>query len=126
MLLDRLLSALEVSVDAFAPILDELKTDGRVKRGWLGVGLASHDDGVLVSAVFKDTPAAEAGLQSGDVIVQFAGVAMTDSDTLVRSVGRYRAGEEITVEILRAGETEELTMVLGERPNKQQMQQWNR
>ncbi|MFT5685677.1 MAG: serine protease Do [Myxococcota bacterium] len=113
-----------VSVDAFSPILDDLKTEGRVRRGWVGVGLSSHEDGVLIAAVYDDTPAAEAGLLTGDIIVRFDGVALTDSDSLVRSVGKRRAGEEVTLEVLREGEVEELMMVLGERPGREQMKAW--
>jgi len=115
-----------VSVDAFAPILDDLKAEGRVRRGWIGVGLDSHDDGVLISAVYRDTPAARAGLQSGDILTRFDGMALSDSDTLVRSVGNRRAGDTVTLELLRDGERTELTMVLGERPGQEQMQQWSR
>ena len=115
-----------VSVDAFAPILDDLKAEGRVRRGWIGVGLGSHAEGVLISAVYSDTPAAQAGLRSGDVLTRFDGMILSDSDALVRSVGKRRAGEEVNLELLRDGELEELTIVLGERPGQQQMQQWGR
>jgi serine protease Do len=115
-----------VSVDAFAPILEDLKEEGRVRRGWIGVGLDSHEDGVLISAVYQDTPAAQAGLQAGDILIGFDGVALSDSDALVRSVGNRRAGETITLELIRDGEVAELSMVLGERPGQEQMQQWGR
>ena len=115
-----------VSVDAFEPILDDLKSEGRVRRGWIGVGLSSHEDGVMIAAVYRDTPAAEAGLESGDVIVRFDGEHLSNSDALVRRVGQRRAGEKIILEVLRDGETERLTMILGERPGQEQMQQWNR
>ncbi len=115
-----------VSVDAFAPILDDLRSEGRVRRGWVGVGLSSHERGVLIAAVYADTPAAAAGLIAGDVITRFDGATLSDSDALVRRVGSHRAGEEVTLQVLREGELEELTMVLGERPGREQMQSWGR
>ena len=115
-----------VSVDAFAPILDDLRSEGRVRRGWVGVGLSSHESGVLIAAVYANTPAAAAGLIAGDVITHFDGAPLSDSDALVRRVGSHRAGEKVTLQVLREGEREELTMVLGERPGREQMQSWGR
>ena len=65
-------------------------------------------------------------LQAGDILTRFDGMTLSDSDALVRSVGKRRAGERVTIEILRDGEPEELTLVLGERPGQEQMRQWGR
>ncbi len=115
-----------VSVDAFAPILDDLKTDGRVRHGWIGVGLSSHDQGVLIAAVYKNTPAQEAGLLAGDIITSLDGVPLSDSNTLVRTVGQHRAGEEVTLEVIRDGAVKKLKVELGERPARQELQGWGR
>ena len=106
-----------VPADEIKRSVEDLKEDGRVSRGWLGVGLAG-EDGAVVSSVYPDTPAADAGLKVGDRILSVDGKAVTSSDALVRSIGRYRAGDEMLLGIERKGRDRELTVTLGERPTE--------
>lgn len=99
-------------------IVEDLKDDGRVSRGWLGVGL-SNEDGAVISSVYPDTPAADAGLQAGDRIVSVDGKDVEDSDALVRAIGHYRAGDDLRLSIERAGRAQRVKVTLGERPSQQ-------
>ena len=96
-------------------IVDQLKTDGSVSRGWLGVGIqdvtqALADSfglpapaGALVSQVMPNSPAAAAGFQPGDVIVKYNGRELNRSSELPPLVGLTPVGERADIEVLRDG-----------------------
>ena len=94
-------------------LLPELESKGHVTRGWLGVlvqkvtpeiaeslGL-KEATGALVADVVKDGPAKEAGIQVGDVIVEFGGTPVKDSAELPLLVARTPVGKVVTVKVLR-------------------------
>ena len=108
-------------------VVDQLKEFGETRRGWLGVRIqdvtpdmidAIDGLGVARGALVTDVPAGpaeDAGVLSGDVITVFDGVEIEDTRELVRIVGNSPVGKEVPVEVLREGETEALTVVLGRR-----------
>ena len=77
------------------------------------LGLAEAK-GALVTDV-PEGPAAEAGMQSGDVIVSFDGVDVGDTRGLVRQVGNTEVGKSVPVTVFRGGKTETIEIVLGRR-----------
>jgi serine protease Do len=96
-------------------IIDQLRRFGRVKLGWLGlttqeltsdmadsVGLAKPR-GVIVAAVLKDTPAEQAGVREGDIVLSFAGQTPKDARALARMVSRARIGVAVPLVIWRDG-----------------------
>jgi serine protease Do len=97
------------------PIVTQLAASGQVTRGWLGVGIQSltaelakgfhlaSPDGALVTSVTAGSPAAEAGLQPGDVIVKFDGRPVARSGDLPRVVAETPVGRSVPLEILRDG-----------------------
>jgi len=106
--------------------LPELQEKGRVTRGWLGVliqkvtpeiaesmGLAEAH-GALVADVVKDGPAAEAGIEVGDVIVEFDGHPVKDSNELPLMVARTPIGRSVSVKVLRGKKTETISVKIGE------------
>ena len=109
-------------------IYHQLVDHGSVTRGWLGVGIQELSPdlarsfgleakkGAVVSQVLgDDSPAAEAGLQAGDVIVAFNGQPVDSDTTLVRLVADVRPGQSVEVEFYRDGELESAQVELGER-----------
>lgn len=109
-------------------IKEQLVTKGKVVRGYLGVriqeltkelaqsfGLETAQ-GVLVAEVSQGSPAAEAGLQSGDIIVSVNGESMSDVGQLRNTVSMMTPGTEVPVEIVRDGKRREITVELGELP----------
>lgn len=117
-----------VPIDMVSEMLDELKSEGRVARGWIGVGLRDLDAdlkeqlgasaGVVVSAVYPDQPAAKAGLSPGDVIIGVDGKTTGKSEEVIRAIGLKKPGEEIKLEALREGKARIFKVVLGERPEE--------
>lgn len=107
-------------------ILDELREDGAVERGWLGVSILSVDRelaeslglddarGARVAYVEQGSPADRAGLLDGDVIMEFDGRAVDSARTLSRLVGGTDADDQVSIEVWRDGETLEFTVELGE------------
>ena len=92
---------------------DQLRKNGWVKRGYLGVGptkvpdkmarkmALERDQGVLVVEVRPDTPAAEAGLEPSDVILTWDGVEYSDPTLMSRAIAATSIGSEVPVEIVR-------------------------
>jgi serine protease Do len=109
-------------------VYERLKEHGRVARGWLGVGPQKltpdvaeklnlqGKSGFFVSDVLRDSPAEEAGLRGGDLIVEFNGQKVTDNAELPLLVADAPIGAEVKVKIIRGGEPMELTVKIGERP----------
>jgi len=94
-------------------------------HGWLGITMQDIDDdlaaaldladgaGVLVGSVLDESPAAEAGLKEGDVIVSFAGKTIEDTGDLAKAVRKTSAGDEVEIGILRDGQAKTLTATVG-------------
>ncbi|WP_110687450.1 DegQ family serine endoprotease [Salinicola aestuarinus] len=119
-----------VPISVAMNVADQLRTEGHVSRGWLGVviqpvskDLAESfglDDtrGALISDVSDDSPAKQAGLKAGDVVLKAGGEEIEDSTTLPRLVGQVAPGDDLELQILRAGETQTLDVTVGEWPEE--------
>lgn len=84
---------------------------------WIGIAIRDADDqdvGATVTAVTDGSPAAQAGLREGDVVVEFDGERVRSSRHLARVVRETPVGREVTLEVLRDGESETLTLATAE------------
>jgi serine protease Do len=109
-------------------VAESLVNEGKVVRGYLGVvpqeitpALAEARDlpsthGILVANVQEDTPAHKAGLEAGDVVLEFGGVKITDVSEFRRVVAGFEPNEKVKVKILRDGREKTLEATLEERP----------
>jgi serine protease Do len=107
-------------------VMPQLKDKGKVTRGWIGVGiqevtpeLAKSFDlkdkkGALVSQVFKDGPADKAGIEQGDVILEFDGKVIAESKDLPRIVAANPVGKTVQVKLSRNGKTISKDVKIGE------------
>ena len=82
-------------------------------RPWLGVYFQMTPEGALLTDVVIDSPAERAGLESGDVIIEFDGQAVTEEQPLDVIVAQYAPGDEVTVVALRGDAKREFTVTLG-------------
>lgn len=104
------------------PAIDELRAaadGGLAANGFLGVSLADRVDGgsgALVTEVVADSPAAQAGLEVGDVIVAIDDAAVTGRDGLVATIRRFAPGDQVEIGVMRGGEAVTLRATLVERP----------
>ncbi len=115
-----------VPVNMAKSLLPQLKTKGRVSRGWLGVSIASVPDdavkelklkdtkGALVMEVVERSPADGAGLLQGDVVVGFDGKEIAHAQDLPRLVGNTPLGKEVTLRVIREGRTLDLKATIRE------------
>ncbi len=107
-------------------VVDQLQEFGETRRGWLGVRIQDVTEdvaeaiglekvaGALVTDV-PEGPAAEAGMESGDVIMKFDGFDVEDTRGLVRRVGNTTVGKTVRVVVFREGKTKTLQVTLGRR-----------
>ncbi len=114
-----------IPINLVKELLPQLQHDGRVTRGWLGIAFQKMTPllaeslgvkklhGALVSKVLPNTPAEKAGLQAGDVIVEFDNHAVEEASDLPMIVARTPAGKEVGVTVLRHGEDKTLTVTIG-------------
>ncbi|QJA05935.1 DegQ family serine endoprotease [Thermosulfurimonas marina] len=114
-------------------VAEQLIKQGKVVRGWLGVvvqdltpalaeefGLKSTE-GTLVAEVMKGSPADRAGLQRGDVIVEYEGKPVRNSSELRTYVGLTHPGTTVTMKVLRNGRPVTLKVTIGEYPKREEL-----
>ncbi|AHY41809.1 PDZ domain-containing protein [Stutzerimonas decontaminans] len=109
-------------------VMKSIIEHGQVIRGWLGVEVQSLTQelaesfgqegrpGIVVAGVYREGPAARAGLQPGDLILSIDGVQSADGRSSMNQVARARPGEKIDIDILRNGKPLTLTAEVGMRP----------
>ena len=108
-----------IPINAAKSIAHQLSTYGRVERGFLGIQFQelTHDmafaygvaprDGVLITKVFADSAAADAGLQQGDLLTHVNNSEVFDGASLRTQIALVRVGEDVTVGFSRDGERHE-------------------
>ncbi len=112
-------------------VVEQLKTHGRVSRGYLGVqvqavtpevvsamGLKEGSKGALVASVVPDGPAAKGGFQQGDIITAINGQPVEDQSDLTRKVALVATGQSATFAVNREGKALELKVAIGARPDE--------
>lgn len=116
---------LVISIDNARPIVEELIASGRVDRGLLGVSISEItpaladsfdlpvDSGIGISSVDNGSPADQAGLEPGDIIVELEDNELTNSGELFKALTKYRAGDTVTVKFYRGGDLETTEVTLG-------------
>jgi S1-C subfamily serine protease len=103
-----------IPIDTAKHVVAALLRDGRVRRSYLGVGGQTVRTGILVTNVEPESPAANAGLVNGDVIVRFDDHPVRTVDDLHRVLTEERIGIPSKLGLLRAGEARTLPVVPGE------------
>ncbi len=114
-----------VPINMAKHVLPQLRAQGRVTRGWLGViiqGLTpelaesfdlENQDGALVSKVMPGSPAEDAGIQHGDVIIDFDGKPVKEWRDLPRMVGEMSADQSVNVVVIRDGGEKNIAIRIG-------------
>ena len=110
-----------VPIDTVRGVVEELEADGEVEHAYLGVSLeAEAEDGAAVSDAVDGGPAAEAGLEDGDVIVAVDGEPVESVQDIRAAVDAKKPGETMVLDVRRDGEEQQLEVELGERPESVQ------
>ncbi len=119
-----------IPIEVAMNVADQLRKNGRVSRGWLGVLIQDVNSdlaesfgmkrprGALVSRVLPDSPAADGGFKVGDIILSFNGEEVIRSKDLPPLVGRTPVDKNAKVKVLRKGKRKFLTVKIGELPEQ--------
>ena len=119
---------LTIPINDAKRVFEELKTNGKVKHAWLGVGLEtlSEEDikelklteskGAIVREVKKDSPADQAGIKIQDVIVRVGEKDVETREDVIEAVLGTRVGRKVDVKLIRKGSPLKLTVTTAERP----------
>ncbi len=95
-------------------VVAELQAHGGIRRGYLGVGAYPTKGGALIASIEDGSPAAQAGLLVGDILVELEGTAISGPDSLRTALGD-RAGQTVTLKLTRAGAEHQATATIGSR-----------
>ncbi|WP_245414526.1 Do family serine endopeptidase [Aestuariivirga litoralis] len=114
-------------------IIDSLKENGKVTRGWLGVQIQPVTEdiaeslglkdakGAIVADVTEDSPALAAGVKQGDTILKIDGKDVSDSRDLSRKVAGIKPGDSVPLTVVRDGKTIDLDVKIGTMPDDKKM-----
>jgi serine protease Do len=113
-------------------IIQQLKANGKVERGWFGVGIQDVDSelaesfglpkgmkGVVLTSIGQDSPAEKAGLEQGDVVVEINGNKLVRVNDLQQKVAETLPGTDVKIKIFRRGKFLTKTVAVGRRPSEQ-------
>ena len=122
--------AFAIPAETVKSVISQLKDKGKVTRGWIGVQIQpvtteiadsigmKNPHGALVAEPQENSPAAKAGIKSGDVIVSLDGRPIPDARTLARRISAMAPGTQVKIGVFRNGKEETLAMTLGELPKE--------
>ena len=120
-----------ISSNSAKPIIEDLINQGYVTRPWLGVALytvnesvamaknLSVTEGALILEVVPDSPSEAAGLQEGDVIINFGGKEIKDIDSLIQAIRGSQIGQNVEITYVRGEDTKTTELKLVESPPPQ-------
>lgn len=117
-----------IPADTLARVVDPLLSDGRIARGWLGIGLqpvmipdgmrqsAGRDSGLMVVSLAPSAPAEAAGMMLGDIVLDIDGTPLGRPRALSALLGPDRIGQAVVLRVLRAGAVQAVTATVAARP----------
>jgi len=120
-----------IPVNTAKLVLEAIVKDGVVRRGWIGVEPADlspelmetfgvrANNGVLITGVLQNGPAAQSGIRPGDVIVEVAGKSIANVSELLTNVAALKPGEPAKFRVQRRDDAVDLTVTPGLRPRSQ-------
>jgi serine protease Do len=121
-----------IPIDVAMEVVAQLKSQGHVSRGWLGVQIQDvtrelaesfgmkRPQGALVSKVLASSPAEAAGVQIGDIVTEFNGQEVVSSSSLPPMVGATKVGETAKLKVIRQGEAKEFQVKIGMLPEEEE------
>ncbi|WP_310467168.1 Do family serine endopeptidase [Sphingomonas sp.] len=124
---------LAIPAESAKPVIDSLRRGQRPSRGYLGVGLQPLDEniaeslglpkdrGEIVRSVQPGEPAARAGIQQGDVILQVNGRDVNPDQTVSYLIANTTVGTRVPVDLIRDGRRQTVTVTVGQRPTEEEL-----
>lgn len=122
-----------IPINMVKRVMEDLISDGKVTRGWLGVQIQDVDEGMVIalqlsgrygaviSQVIKNGPAEDAGVEKQDVIIAVNGVKVDDSSNLKNLISSGRPDDKTKLIVIRDGSEKNITVTLGTRPDEKEL-----
>lgn len=127
-----------IPIDVAMDVVNQIKTKGRVVRGWLGILIQDVNRelaesfgmkkpmGAVVLRVLPNSPAEKAGFKVGDVVVKFDNKSIHRSSDLPLAVGQTPVNETVRVKVIREGKNKTIKVTIGELPKEEELAKQNR
>jgi serine protease Do len=123
-----------IPINMATNIAEQLVDNGEVERGWLGIAIQDltedlrnsfsfSGEGVLIGDVNSGSPAEEAGLQSGDIVIELDGKVMNSANQFRNIIASTRPGSSLNLKLIRSGHNMEMQVRLGKKPGNIKKQQ---
>lgn len=118
-----------IPIDMAKSIENQLQSDGKVTRGWLGIVIQDIDEnlaesfglknksGILVSDLQAGSPAEKAGIKAGDVVLKVAGQDISNVSELRNKIALITPSSNVDLTIFREGKAQEISVTIGEQPS---------
>ena len=122
-----------IPINMVKRVMEDLISDGKVTRGWLGVQIQDVDEGMakalrlkerngaIISQVIKNSPAEDAGVEEQDVIIAVDGVKVADSSNLKNLISSGRPDDITKLTVIRDGHERNFIVTLGTRPDEKEL-----
>lgn len=119
-----------IPINVAMDVSDQLRTTGKVTRGWLGISIQevtrdlaesfglSKPVGALIANVAPNSPAEKGGLHASDVILKMNGKAIEDTTDLVRITASLKPGSRVPIDVWRDGKQQTVNVLIGEAPKQ--------
>lgn len=112
-------------IEAAQKVINEIREYGTARHGWVGVGVQpfknqhGREQGIAITQLFEDTPAAKSGLHSGDVVLTIDGRPVVSPGDIADASFFSKVGGQLQVRVLREGQEMDFSFVVMERPVEQ-------
>ncbi len=124
--------AFAIPAEIAVPVIEQLKEHGSISRGWLGVQIQpvtediseslglDEPEGAIIASLLGSSPAGEAGVEAGDVVLSVNGKPVKDARDLARQIGGLAPKDDARLTVWRDGDTKEITVKLGKQPSSKE------
>ncbi len=107
-----------IPINLVKKVSDQLIVNGQVIRGWLGIFMAPHPEGIRVTRFPNPSPAKQGGMEVGDIIVEYNGSEMREIRKFRFLIAESMVGEEAAFTVIRRGERTKLSVTIGRMPRR--------
>ena len=107
-----------IPINLVKKVSDQLIVNGQVIRGWLGISMVPHTDGIRVTQFHSPSPAKQGGMEAGDIIVEYNGRETREMRKFRFLIAESMVGERVTFTVIRRGERKKLSVTIGRMPRR--------
>ena len=107
-----------IPINLVKKVSDQLIVNGQVIRGWLGISMVPHPEGIRVTQFHSPSPAKQGGMEVGDIIVEYNGRETREIRKFRFLIAESMVGEEAAFTVIRRGERTKLSVTIGRMPRR--------